>query len=163
MYIAYNINTKRVVVTSKKPFINVSVNVAIAETNEIPEKYDYLLVDNVRVETRVVQEAYTEEVIELNEETQQEETKLVEHPQVTETYCACDLIPKFNEYTAEQIEAQKQKKCDDLTERYVEKRYTVKQELAIQRQKETKPEEWQAYFDYVEECKAKAKLEVYGN
>lgn len=96
MYIAYNINTKIVAAKpSEKPFTSVTDNVAIAECDNIPQNYDYLLVDNVREATRVVQEAYTEEVIEWNEETGLEETKLVEHPQITETYYACDLIPKF--------------------------------------------------------------------
>ena len=96
MYIAYDKHTKRVIgEPSKKPYSSVTENVDIAECNEIPEKYDYLVVNNLREETRLVKEAYNEEVIEWNEETQQEEIKLVEHPQVTETYIACDLIPKF--------------------------------------------------------------------
>jgi hypothetical protein len=32
-------------------------------------------------------------------------------------------------------------------------RYSMDDEIAIQRQKETKPEEFQAYFNYVELCK----------
>ncbi|MFI3283378.1 MAG: hypothetical protein SNG10_07760, partial [Rikenellaceae bacterium] len=43
-----------------------------------------------------------------------------------------------------------------LVEQYIAQRYSTSQELAIQRQKETKPDEWQAYYDYCEECKAKA-------
>jgi|AntRauMFilla1563_2_1112583.scaffolds.fasta_scaffold18124_2 hypothetical protein len=39
----------------------------------------------------------------------------------------------------------------------VRQRYSIDEELAIQRQKETKPEQWQEYFDYVEECKLQAK------
>ncbi len=96
MYIAYNIKNNRVIgKPSEKPFIFNDEDIAVVECNVIPENYDYLLVDNVREATRVVQEAYTEEVIEWNEETQQEETKLVEHEEVTETYYTCDLIPKF--------------------------------------------------------------------
>ena len=162
MYIAYNQNTKRVISTSEKPFVNVSEGVSVVECNEIPEKYDYLVVDNVREVTRVVQEAYTEKVPEWNEKTQQEETKLIERPQVTETYFTCDLIAKFREYTAEQLEKQKEKRYHDLTEKYIEKKYTLKQEVAIARQKEAKPNEWQEYYNYVEECKAKAHKEVYG-
>lgn len=96
MYIAYNKKTKMVIgEPSLKPFIFDNENIAVAEATEIPEKYNYLLVDNVREATRVVQEAYIEKVPVLNEETQQEETKLVKHEEVTETYFACDLIPKF--------------------------------------------------------------------
>lgn len=39
----------------------------------------------------------------------------------------------------------------------IRERYTIEDELAIQRQRDTKPEEFQAYFDYVEECKEQAK------
>lgn len=37
---------------------------------------------------------------------------------------------------------------------------TLDDELAIQRQKETKPDEWSEYFAYCEECKAKAKEKI---
>lgn len=42
-------------------------------------------------------------------------------------------------------------------------RYTVNQELAILRQRDTKPEEFAAYNAYVEQCKAavKKEMEVY--
>lgn len=39
----------------------------------------------------------------------------------------------------------------------IRKRYSIDDELAIQRQKEEKPIEFQAYFDYVELCKTQLK------
>lgn len=39
----------------------------------------------------------------------------------------------------------------------IRERYSIDDELAINRQRETKPEEWQEYFDYCEWCKAEAK------
>jgi len=39
----------------------------------------------------------------------------------------------------------------------IRERYSMDDEIAIQRQKETKPEEFQAYFDYVEFCKTSLK------
>lgn len=36
-------------------------------------------------------------------------------------------------------------------------RYSIADELAIQRQRDTKPEEFQIYYDYVEWCKEEAK------
>jgi len=39
----------------------------------------------------------------------------------------------------------------------IRNRYSMDDELAIQRQKETKPVEFQAYFDYVELCKNSLK------
>ena len=56
-------------------------------------------------------------------------------------------------YTAEEKKALEDKE----TERLIAERYSVKQELAILRQKETKPEEFAEFFAFAEECKAKAK------
>ena len=44
----------------------------------------------------------------------------------------------------------------------IRKRYSLPQELAIQRQRDEKLEEWAEYNTYCEECKKQAKLEVYG-
>lgn len=51
---------------------------------------------------------------------------------------------------------------EELVIMFIREKYTLDNELAIQRQKETKPDEWEAYFAYCEECKKKAKkvLEV---
>ena len=42
-------------------------------------------------------------------------------------------------------------------ERLLRERYTLSEELAVQRQRESKPEEFAAYFAYAEECKRRAK------
>lgn len=39
-------------------------------------------------------------------------------------------------------------------------RYSVADELAILRQRDTKPEEFAAYFEYAEQCKAQAKMQT---
>lgn len=46
--------------------------------------------------------------------------------------------------------------------RLIRERYTIAEELAILRQRDEKPEEFAAYNAFAEECKALAKLEVYG-
>ena len=51
---------------------------------------------------------------------------------------------------------------EELVVQFIRERYTLDDELAIQRQKETKPDEWSGYFAYCEECKAKAKEKVGG-
>ena len=38
----------------------------------------------------------------------------------------------------------------------IRQRYSIDDEFAIQRQRETKPDEWQEYFDYCEWCKNEA-------
>lgn len=44
--------------------------------------------------------------------------------------------------------------------RKIRKRYTVNQELAILRQRDTKPEEFAEYNAFVEQCKAEVKDEM---
>lgn len=44
----------------------------------------------------------------------------------------------------------------------VRERYSINDELAILRQREDKPEEFQAYNDFAEACKVQANREVYG-
>ena len=39
----------------------------------------------------------------------------------------------------------------------IREKYTIDDEVSIQRQKETKPYEFEEYFNYCEECKLKAK------
>ena len=48
---------------------------------------------------------------------------------------------------------------EERVEQLIRERYTTNQELAIQRQRETKPGEFDEYFAYCEECKAIAKNE----
>lgn len=162
MYIAFNRDTKKVVNTSNTKFIAVSKNLEVAETEFIPSAYDYLTIENVKEHTRVIKEAYTEEVTKFNEETGEEYTETVEHEQVTENYKTCDLVAHFNTLTAEQIERQKQFKYESLVEKYIRQKYSISQELAILRQRDSKVEEFNNYNAYAEYCKAKAKMEVYG-
>ena len=49
---------------------------------------------------------------------------------------------------------------EECVEQFIRQKYNVNQELAIQRQRETKPSEFEEYFAYCEECKAKAKNEI---
>lgn len=63
------------------------------------------------------------------------------------------LAQKNKEKNPEVYEAYRSKLIEDM----VELKYSPKQEIAIIRQKDTKPDEYQAYFNYVEECKAYVK------
>ena len=47
-----------------------------------------------------------------------------------------------------------------LVTRLIRKRYTLSDEMAILRQRDTKPEEFAEYDAYVEECKKRAKEEL---
>ena len=63
--------------------------------------------------------------------------------------------------TAEEIQALKtQISYDQLVSDLIRAKYTIDQELAINRQRDTKPEEFQAYFDFCEQCKTKAHEQI---
>lgn len=76
-----------------------------------------------------------------------------------EAYDEYEDIQIYIPLNDEQIESQYESKVESL----IRERYSVSQELAILRQQESKTEEYQAYYDYCEECKIKARAEVYGN
>ena len=56
--------------------------------------------------------------------------------------------------TPEQI----RKKYESEVNERIREKYTLSQELAIRRQRDTKPEEYAAYNAYCEQCKAQAKI-----
>lgn len=44
----------------------------------------------------------------------------------------------------------------------IREQYSLDEELALQRQRDKKPDEWEAYDNYCEQCKQQARLEIYG-
>ena len=65
-------------------------------------------------------------------------------------------------FTAEEQSQYNQARYESLVESKIRQRYTLSQELAILRQREEKLDEYQAYYDYCEACKAEAKTEIGG-
>ena len=49
---------------------------------------------------------------------------------------------------------------EERVEQLIREKYSVNQELAIQRQRDTKVEEFNTYYEYCEECKRIAKEEL---
>lgn len=45
----------------------------------------------------------------------------------------------------------------------IREKYSIDDELSIQRQRYTKPEEFEAYNAFVESCKIQARREIYGD
>ena len=84
----------------------------------------------------------------------------VEAVEAKEAYDEYEDIQVFVPYTTEEIEKQKAAKYPILVERYIREKYTLSDELAILRQRDTKPEEFAEYNAYAEECKQRAKLEI---
>ncbi len=46
---------------------------------------------------------------------------------------------------------------EELVVSLIREKYSLDEELSLQRQRDQKPEEFKVYFDYCEECKQKAK------
>ena len=57
-------------------------------------------------------------------------------------------------------QAEKERRYERLVERYIRQRYSLNAELAILRQRNTKPDEFLVYHAYAEECNEKAKAEL---
>ena len=63
-------------------------------------------------------------------------------------------------YTEEELIKIKQEKYEQLIVSKIREKYSLDQELAILRQRDTKPEEFTEYNTYVEQCKVEAKQEA---
>ena len=86
--------------------------------------------------------------------------------EIDDKYSDC-IGRDFNEdltFSIEKYNARKQKQDNDEYENKVvaliRQKYNVNQELAILRQRDTKPLEYQEYYDYVEQCKEQVKNEL---
>ena len=59
--------------------------------------------------------------------------------------------------TQEELDAINQQRYEDAIVQLIRKRYSINQELAILRQRESKPTEFAEYNAYVEQCKQEVK------
>jgi hypothetical protein len=71
-----------------------------------------------------------------------------------------ETIQVYIPYTEEELAKVKQQKYENLIVLKIRERYSLDQELAILRQRDTKPEEFAEYDAYVEKCKLEARQEV---
>lgn len=85
--------------------------------------------------------------------------------ELDEQYKDCTYFD-FNEdltFSVEKYNARKQKENEvEYENKIIDKirhKYSINQELAILRQRDTKPKEFAEYNDYVEQCKAEVKSE----
>ena len=72
--------------------------------------------------------------------------------EITEREMTAEEISRFGEMQKQQPQIS----YDQLVSDLIRERYTVDQEFAINRQRDTKPEEFQEYFDFCEQCKQQA-------
>lgn len=71
-----------------------------------------------------------------------------------------EQIQVYIPFTAEEQVRYNQEKYESLVENKIRQRYTLSQELAILRQRDSKQDEYQEYFNYCEACKAEAKSQL---
>lgn len=116
-YVAFNKETGRVSYAGDKKPVAYSEGIDILEVETLPDKYDFLTVENGEV------------------------------------------VANFITLTDEQVEAKRQAEYEAKVDRLVREKYSLSNELAILRQRDTKPEEFSEYNTYVELCKAIAKAE----
>lgn len=91
-----------------------------------------------------------------------ERFKVVDVPGVPDSpeYEDCEEILVYIPYTEEELVKIKQEQYEELIVSKIRQKYTLNQELAILRQRDTKPEEFTEYNDYVEQCKIEVKEEL---
>jgi hypothetical protein len=85
--------------------------------------------------------------------------------EIDDKYSDCQASDFNDNFTFNPVKYSTRKTLE-LTEKYeykivslIRKKYSVNQELAILRQRDTKPEEFAEYNEYVEKCKAEVKSE----
>ena len=171
MYIIFNKESKKVIKILGKEPVAISNTLEIARCANNPTYNEaigeYLTVTNLQEKTeKYIDKEYVEKEIEINEEDLSNidfvisangmaiVKELVE-VEKERPYYTCDLVVNESPNKAELIERQYENKVSAL----IRKKYSLNAELAILRQRDTKPEEYQAYNEYAEQCKAIAKQE----
>ena len=85
--------------------------------------------------------------------------------EIDDKYSDCQSSDFNDDFTLsiEKYNTRKQKQDNDEYENkivaLIRKKYNINQELAILRQRDAKPQEYQEYYDYVEQCKEQVKNE----
>ncbi len=82
-------------------------------------------------------------------------TVLVEGVLPKKAYDEHENIRVYIPYTQAELQVKYEQRVEEL----IRERYTLSQELAILRQRDTKPEEFSAYNAFAEVCKTQAKSE----
>ena len=165
MYIRFRTQDNSVVycgvakpIVEAREFIDLNGRCAIAECDNIPSEYDYLMVTNVQTKT----DTWQEELTTFDEETQKETATVVEK---SRTYLTCDLVAKFRPApTQEQLEALKLRKYNARVTQLIRLKYDANAVEALLANYADDKEKYQKEFDafaaYRKECKAQAKEEL---
>ena len=66
----------------------------------------------------------------------------------------------FEELTQEEAEQARRNLYPGLVEAKIRRRFSVSDELALQRQRDAKPQDFEEYYTFCEECKQEARMEL---
>lgn len=126
----------------------------------------YLIPDKIFVQHHHAVEGREEkshyEVIKTYSNGGKDVRKIIDEPAILpqDAYDEYEDIQVFIPYTEEELQRRKEREYPLLVEKYIREKYTLADELAILRQRETKQEEFNEYYAYAESCKERAKAEV---
>ena len=162
IYILINKNSDKVMYTSEKKFSEYSDNLLLCEVETLPEKYDYLQVENIREVT----DTWVEQ--ELSEEYDENGALVEIEVEKSRVYNTCDLKACFRpKPTNEELDKLKEKRYGKLISRLVRERYSQDDVEAIVNNYLSDPQDktYQLEFNelqaYREQCKIKAHNEIY--
>lgn len=95
----------------------------------------------------------------------------IEHKDESGKIIATEYIPEhyrrepikvYIPYTDEELKELKEREYGIAVERLIRERYSVADEIALIRQQKEKPNEWETYNSFCEECKTKARQKLKG-
>ena len=111
---------------------------------------------------------FKEEMLEgLNKRLKNQAKPQIKNPIIQEVPIDCMIRDFENGIFSQALydarkEIEKEKRYENRVEWYIRQKYSLNAELAILRQRYVKLQEFDEYNSYVEECKARARKEVYG-
>lgn len=71
-----------------------------------------------------------------------------------------DIFARLARKNASVDPAYLEREYANRVEKKIRERYNINQEFAIQRKRDTEPQEFAEYYAYIESCKAEAKAEL---
>lgn len=86
-------------------------------------------------------------------------SRIVETPAIP-AHEEAEEIAVYILYTDEELKKNAEAKYKQMVEMLIREKYSLNDELAVLRQRDTKPEEFEEYNNYAESCKLRAKEEM---
>lgn len=109
MYILVNKKTNRIEQQNSKQFLAYDKNLyneCYIEFLPAKTNAQYYAASNVREETKVIKEAYSQKETYFNKVLGVDEVKVVDYPAITKTYLTCDIVVKNRPQLSDDVKAQ---------------------------------------------------------